>query len=187
MEGITEFFIKGMVCDRCKTIIYNELSTSGFDVTQVSLGKISFSNPIPAQEFEKMDSILTKLGFEIFVYRYSRVTKEVKAIINNILESGDIQKHHRKISDIIAEKTNQNYNSISEIFRNIEGITIERYLINKRIEKVKERITYTDLSLTEIAYISGFNSVNHLSSQFKDLTGLNPTYYRKSTYPINHK
>jgi AraC family transcriptional regulator len=187
MDYINELLIKGMVCDRCKSMIYTQLKINGFPVNQVSLGKVSFFSPIRSQDVPEVENILSELGFEIFVNKYTKIVDDVKFVINDLLEEEDIRKHHKKVSALIAEKINLNYNSVSELFRLNEGITIERYIIKKRIEKVKELITYTDLSLTEIAYKSGFNSINHLSSQFKDLTGFNPTYFRKLRSTTEHK
>jgi AraC-like DNA-binding protein len=89
-----------------------------------------------------------------------------------------------KFSALIAERLSMNYDSVSELFSSGEGITIEKYLIHKRIEKVIEMLVYSEKSLTEISHLLGYSSINHLSKQFKEITGFTPSYYRKLK---NHK
>lgn len=88
-------------------------------------------------------------------------------------------KQKIKFSTLLSETLHLNYDSISETFSLLEGITLEKYIITKRIEKVKELLVYSNKSLTEISHMLGYSSINHLSRQFKELTGLPPSYYRQ--------
>jgi AraC-like DNA-binding protein len=175
--------IKGMVCDRCIAFIKQGTHDLGLRVNDISLGKIIFDASLSAEEQVKLSEFLIHNGFEPMSDRHTRLINKVKQLAEDYLqESSSLRKV--KFSALIAERLSMNYDSVSELFSSGEGITIEKYLIHKRIEKVIEMLVYSEKSLTEISHLLGYSSINHLSKQFKEITGFTPSYYRKLK---NHK
>lgn len=178
MEQPKEFFIRGMVCDRCVSVIKNGITNMGLPVEKISLGKITMTQPQGEAEIIKIRDFLNVHGFELISNRQTKIISQVKVLINEFFSDNGEDVRRVKFSALLAEALNMNYDSISEAFSVSEGITLEHYIINKRIERVKELLVYTDNSLTEIAHQLGFSSVNHLSRQFKELTGLTPSIFK---------
>jgi AraC family transcriptional regulator len=174
----TKILIKGMVCERCVSVIKDGITVLGFEVSNVSLGKLIFKNQPDQEGLSKIASFLAENGFELISNRQLRVVNEVKNIINEVFGVNLKYDARLKFSTLLSESLHMNYDSISELFTETEGVTLEKYIITKRLEKVKELLVYTEFTLTEIAYITGFSSINHLSRQFKELTGLSPSHFK---------
>lgn len=179
MDQVTDILIKGMVCDRCVSVIRKGMEQMGFPVKNISLGKVSLDKPLAQEDIVRVNSFLLDNGFEWMENRHQKMIDQVKKMIADVFAQNVKYDVKLKFSKLLAESLHMNYDSISELFSAAEGITLERYIITKRIEKVKELLVYTDFTLTEIAYITGFSSVNHLSRQFKEFSGLTPTYFKK--------
>jgi AraC-like DNA-binding protein len=179
METTNEFYIKGMVCDRCITVIREGLTALGYPIEKVSLGKVTLNKAIDKVSLQRIEDFLSENGFELMSDKNTRLINNIKSIIEDVFSENTKYDTRLKFSSLLSESLHMNYDSISEAFSRAEGITLEHYIINKRLEKVKELLVYTDFTLTEIAYITGFSSVNHLSRQFKELTGLSPSYFKK--------
>ena len=175
----SEIIIKGMVCSRCISVITDGVIELGYHINKVTLGKLELSTPIDDTARNKIGAFLSANGFEMMTGREMKLVSQVKQLINELITGNERHRHETRLSVYLSDKLNMNYNSISELFRQIEGITVEHYVISKRLEKVKELIVYTNKSLTEIASITGFSSINHLSRQFKQLTGLTPTHFKR--------
>jgi len=173
----TEIAIKGMVCHRCMAAIQQEAHKLNLPIQQISLGKLAFGEPVTAFAMSAFTQSLQALGFSVVSSRHTRLISQVRAFIDRYLDSMPLQKRER-LSVLLSEAFHLNYDSLSQLFSTHEGLTIEKYFIHRRLEKVKEQLVYTDQTLTSIAQRLGFSSVNHLSSQFRDLTGLSPTYFR---------
>lgn len=150
----------------------------GLPVEKLSLGKITMTKPQNETGINKIRDFLSLHGFELISNRQTRIISHVKALINDFFSQNIEDGRKVKFSVLLSEALNMNYDSISETFSASEGITLEHYIINKRIEKVKELLVYTDYNLTEIAHQLGFSSVNHLSRQFKEVTGLPPSLFK---------
>jgi AraC family transcriptional regulator len=174
----SEMLIKGMVCERCVFLIKEGIKGMGYDINKISLGKLSFITPPGDEGVEKIQTFLSQSGFELISSRQSRIVNQVKEIINTLFNEDGSHDAKLKFSSLISDKLNMNYDSISELFSQSEGITLEKYIITKRLEKVKELLVYSDFTLTEIAHKTGFSSINHLSRQFKQHTGLSPSQFR---------
>jgi AraC family transcriptional regulator len=174
----SEILIKGMVCERCISVIRDGIGALGYEVNNISLGKLSLENSSDQDGLDKIEGFLIQHGFEMISNRQVRIVRQVKDIIGQVF--GEDIKYHSKLkfSVLLSESLNMNYDSISELFTEVEGVTLEKFIIAKRLEKVKELLVYTDFTLTKIAYISGFSSINHLSRQFKELTGLSPSHFK---------
>lgn len=164
-----------MVCERCINLIREQVHQMNLCVRNISLGRITFCHELNRDDQEKLVSFLLDNGFETMSDRYSRLVHKVKEIVSQNL--GNSQK--TKFSVVLSEALTMNYDSISEIFSTSEGITLEKYIIRTRLEKVKELLVYTDKSLTEIAYLMAYSSINHLSRQFTEIEGIPPSHFRK--------
>ncbi len=174
----TELLIKGMVCERCVSVITEGITQLGYSINNLSLGKLSLKNNLTKDDTIKIENFLSENGFNLISNRKVRVVTQAKELINEVFNENVKYETGLKFSGLLSEKLHMNYDSISEMFTEIEGITLEKYIITKRLEKVKELLVYTEFTLTEIAYITGFSSINHLSKQFKELTGFSPSHFK---------
>ncbi len=164
---------------RCKTLVTNEMEKLGLQNITVELGEVEFEGDISDEKLKLFDSALKYLGLEILVDKRSRLIVKIKdAICQLVYLSDNLPKPN--YSDFISEKVNVSYSSISNIFSAKENCTIEKYIIIQRIERVKELLIYSDISLGDIAFKMNFSSVAHLSNQFKRITGLTPSFFRKN-------
>lgn len=174
----SEILIKGMVCERCIAVIKEGITKLGHEVSKISLGKLSLNTEVSKDELNKIEAFLQENGFVLISRKQVRIVDQAKSVINEVFSENVRYDSQLKFSALLSERLHLNYDSISELFSELEGITLEKYIITKRLEKVKELLVYTDFSLTEIAYITGFSSINHLSRQFKELTGLSPSHFK---------
>ncbi len=174
-----KYYIKNMVCDRCVMAVRNTLKELGLQPMYVKLGEIELmGGPLSASQLEVLDDRLKRLGFERIDDRKSRLIESVKNVIIQHIHHGREQLK-TNWSVLISESIHYEYNYLSHLFSSIEGMTIEQYIIRQKIEKVKELLVYDELSLNEIAWKLGYSSVAHLSSQFKRLTGIAPSVFKK--------
>ena len=174
----SELLIKGMVCERCVSVIREGITNLGFSITKISLGRVSLASEVYGDAYDRIAAFLRQTGFELISRREVRVVSQAKELIREVFAENVKHDTKFKFSALLSEKLHMNYDSISQIFTRIEGTTLEQYIISKRLEKVKELLVYTHFSLTEISHITGFSSINHLSRQFKELTGLPPSHFR---------
>jgi AraC family transcriptional regulator len=171
-------FIKNMVCNRCILAVQNILGKNHIPFSKVSLGEVELKRKLNEQEIEAVDADLHKVGFELIDTRVNKIIEEIKQAVLEYLNLG-MDSQNYKLSSFITNKIAYDYSYLSDLFSLVEGKTIEQYFILQRIEKVKELLVYDQLSLTEISYQTGFSSVHHLSSQFKKVTGLTPSHFKK--------
>ena len=166
-----------MVCDRCKMVIKYELIKLGIKPISVELGEIELEKELTEHQYDKFIISLHEYGFEIINNSNARVVEKIKNIIVALVHSSsEVLKIN--YSSHIEEKMNKKYNYLSNLFSEVEGITIEQYVISQKTEKVKELLVYNELNLSEIADKLGYSSVSHLSTQFKKVTGLTPSYFK---------
>lgn len=165
-----------MVCNRCKTAVADVLQKAGLTVTQMELGEVTIVEPEVAYK-PLLRRELEALGFELIDDKKSRIIEKIKNLIINLV-------HHQNgalatnLSDHLSAALHQDYASISHLFSEVEGLTIEKYLIAQKIERVKELLIYDELSLSEIAWQLNYSSVAYLSSQFKKVTGMTPSHFK---------
>lgn len=170
-------YIKNMVCNRCITAVRNELSLLGHTVVEITLGEAELGTTPSPSEMQTLEASLKKLGFELIGDRKGRIIEQVKnEIIYLVHHSGEVLSTN--LSSWLADKLHYDYTYLSNLFSEVEGTTIEKYYIAQRIEKVKELLVYDELSLAQIADMLGYSSAAYLSSQFKKVTGLTPTFYK---------
>ena len=165
------------MCSRCKMVVNDLFSKAGLVPFSVELGEVEIKETPTRLQLESLKKSLEEVGFEIIDDRKSRLIEQIKnAVVTLIHHHEDAPKTN--FSDFIAEKVNYDYNYLSNLFSEVEGITIEKYLITHRVEKVKELLMYDELSLAQIADQLRYSSAAYLSNQFKKQTGLSPSFYK---------
>lgn len=168
-----------MVCDRCIQVVSQTLTDLGLEVRAIDLGSVTVVGLPNKVSIKVVEQVLLEKGFEVLEDRDTALADNVKQIIDELLERDHVYEIRAKYSEILAEKLAMPYETIKSLFLHSEGVTLEKYVINQRLEKAKEFLVYTNFTLTEIAYLLGFSSLQHLSRQFKDITGLSPSHFRK--------
>ena len=176
-----KLFIKNMVCNRCKIAVNDTLIKFGVHPVLIELGEAEIAEEISNQQKASLNVLLQALGFEIIDDKKRRIIEKIKTAIVNSVHYADEQSA-MKFSHKISRELNLDYNYLSNIFTETEGITIEKYFIAQRIEKVKELLKYDELSLSEIADRLGYSSVSYLSTQFKTQTGFTATQFKALLY-----
>ncbi len=171
--------IKNMVCDRCISTVRHELEKLDWKVIETELGKAVINGVPSEEEMKKIASALKENGFELVVDREKRIIKDIKATIVRLIHHSEEPLEDIVLSQYLADALHHDYKYLSSLFSSKEGITIEKYYILQRIERVKELLSYGELTLSEIAWKTGFSSVHHLSAQFKKITGITPSAYKK--------
>lgn len=167
-----------MVCARCKMVVESEFEKLGLQTISVELGEVELKEEITDNQKEVLLENLQSLGFDLIDDKKTKTVERIKNLIVDLV-------HHKNndlkinLSDYLAENLNQDYNSLSNLFSEIENTTIEKYFISQKIEKVKELLIYNELSLSEIADILNYSNVAHLSNQFKKITGFTPTSFKQ--------
>jgi AraC family transcriptional regulator len=177
-EKTNKLFIKNMVCQRCIMTVESVLNSFNIPFTNISLGEVDLARKLTNDELKNMEQGLHKAGFELIETRVNQVIENIKQTVMEYLNLG-MDNENLKLSSFITKKIPYDYSYLSDLFSSVEGKTIEQFFILQRIEKVKELLVYDQLSLTEISYQTGFSSVHHLSSQFKKVTGLTPSHFKK--------
>jgi len=167
-----------MVCPRCIMSVENILSKNNFAVNYVHLGEISLIKNLTEEQLGKLENDLNEVGFEILENQKRQLIEQIKSLLIQKVQQGNIEEHF-SIFKFLTENIFKDYSSLTKLFSEVEGITIEQFFILQKIEKIKEWLTYNELSLSEIAYKLGYSSVGHLSGQFKKLTGMTPTQFKK--------
>ncbi|WP_035631206.1 helix-turn-helix domain-containing protein [Flavobacterium sp. CF136] len=173
-----KLYIKNMVCSRCKMVVKSEFEKLGLQTISVELGEVELQNEITESQKEVLLQNLHSLGFDLLDDKKSKTIEKIKTLIIDLV-------HHKNnelktnLSDYLAENLSQDYNTLSNLFSEIENTTIEKYFISQKIEKVKELLIYNELSLSEIADILNYSNVAHLSNQFKKITGFTPTHFKQ--------
>lgn len=172
-----KFYIRNMVCSRCKMVVRDQFEKAGFSPVLVELGEVEIKEEPDSRELEPLKDSLLKLGFEIIDDRKSKLIDQIKnAVITLIHHSEELPKTN--FSEFLSQKVNYDYTYLSNLFSEVEGTTIEKFIIAQRIEKVKELLMYDELSLSQIADRLGYSSVSYLSNQFRKQTGLSPSFYK---------
>ncbi len=173
---VKDFYIKNMVCDRCIKVLKDELDGQNIELLQIELGRLRLSIESD-DEITKLKEILNKNGFELIDNIKEKLTEQVKVELIKELQKLPL-KLNEKLSVHLAEALGHEYSKISKVFSFTEGITIEKYFIKLKIEKVKELIQGNELNFTEIAHLLDYSHINHLSGQFKSETGMCLSAYK---------
>lgn len=167
-----------MVSLRCKLLVKEELNKLGLHAVIVDLGLVEVLEDMSAEQREQLRENLLKSGLELLDDKKSILIERIKNVITEMIHYSD-ELPTQNYSDYISEKLNYDYTYLSNIFSEVKGITIQQFIIIHKIERVKELLLYDELNLTEISYKLHYSSVAHLSNQFKKITGLTPSYFKK--------
>ena len=167
-----------MVSLRCKMAVKEELDKLKLKHTSIELGEVNLKKDITGDDREYLRKGLLKKGLELIDDKKSQLIEKTKTIIIELIHYSE-ENPKINYSDYISEKLDYNYNHLSSLFSEVTGTTIANYIIINKIERVKELLLYDELSLTEISHLMEYSSVAHLSHQFKKITGLTPTYFKK--------
>lgn len=172
------FIIKNMVCPRCIAAVRQIFTNMGLSIVLIELGKVVASNAIDASQKKNLKERLSALGFELLDDKHAQLINNIKSII--------VQEIHYEneaptvnFSTLLSEKLHYDYAYLSRLFSSVEGRTIEKFIMVQKIEKVKELLSYKEMTLSEIAFQMNYSSSAHLSNQFKKVTGMSPTEFKK--------
>jgi len=173
-----KLFIKNMVCDRCIMVVQSELEKLELNLLSVELGEVEISDILSDEQVKLVAARLEAFGFSILANKESRTVEKIKTLIIDLIrKKGNYLKTN--LSDYLVQHIHQDYGSLSSLFSEVEGVTVEKYFINQKIERVKELLVYDELTLSEIAHQLHYSSVAHLSSQFKKVAELTPSDFKK--------
>jgi len=175
---ISTLRIKNMVCARCRRVITEDLTSLGLLVIDVQLGEavVEHNDPLPLASIQ---TVLRHNGFDLVEDKNSALVEQVKQAIIDLVLSGELKSMPLKFSDYIEGITKKDYRYVSTVFSQTAGITIEKFVIAQKIERVKELMVYDEMSLSGIAFELGYSSVAYLSNQFKQETSQTPTAFKR--------
>jgi AraC-like DNA-binding protein len=167
-----------MVCIRCKTVVKEELTKLRIHFTTVELGEVEVMEHISAEQHGQLKIALLRSGLELMDDKKSILIQKIKSVIIELVHHSN-EPLTVNFSEFLSQKLNYDYTYLANLFSEVQGTTIEKFLIAHKIERVKELLVYNELNLTEIAYRMHYSSVAHLSSQFKKVTGLTPSHFKQ--------
>jgi AraC-like DNA-binding protein len=171
-----------MVSLRCKMVVMAELDKLGLFYRKVELGEVEIKGSVTTDQKEVLRKALLQSGLVLMDDKDAILVEKIKSIVVEVIHYSE-ESIKMNFSDFLSEKLNLNYTYLSNLFSETTGITIEQYVIAHKIERVKEMLIYDQLTLTEISYKLNYSSVAHLSNQFRKVTGLTPSFYKK----LSHK
>lgn len=166
-----------MVCIRCQMVVKAELEKLGLKYIDVKIGEADIIDNMSREQLDQLDVALKKSGLQLMDDKKSILVEKIKSAIIELVHYTE-EQIKVNLSDYLSEKLNYDYTYLANLFSEVKGITIEKFFLTHKIEKVKELIVYDELNLTEIADKMHYSSVAHLSNQFKKITGLTPSHFK---------
>ena len=167
-----------MVSNRCKLAVKEALKSLGLHFIVVDLGEVEIMEDISMEQREEMKIVLLNSGLELMDDKRAVLIEKIKNVIIEMVHHTD-EIIKTKFSDFLSNKLNHDYTYLSNLFSEVQGTTIEQFIISHKIERIKELMIYGELNITEIAWKMNYSSVAHLSNQFKKVTGLTPSHFKK--------
>ncbi len=181
MKDTLTIHIKHMVCPRCISAVEHILSAQSIEFkSPILLGEVQLLHPLTDAQQESLNHALSAQGFELLQDKEDVIINHVKQLLIEWIHFGRSKPLHMTISQYIAQEVGTDYSTISKLFSAYEGITIEKYIIKQKIERAKELLIYGEESLTEISYQLNYSSPQHLSRQFKQVTGMSASEFQKT-------
>ena len=173
-----KLYIKYMVSNRCKQTVKEELKKLGLHFIIVDLGEVEIMENLTGEQREQVKAVLLNYGFELMDDKRAILIERIKnVIIEMVHHSNEIIKTN--FSNYLSEKLDHDYTYLANLFSEVQGTTIEQFIISHKIERIKELIIYGEQNITEIAWQMNYSSVAHLSNQFKKVTGLSPSHFKQ--------
>ena len=172
-----KLFIKYMVCIRCKLIVKQQLEILNIEYNKIDLGEVELPISLTVDVRKDFASALLKYGLELMEDKNALLIEKAKKVVIEMIHYAD-ELPKKSHSEYLSEKLNYNYQKLALLFMEATGISLERYIISHKIEKVKEMILYEDLNLSDIAFRLNYSSVAHLCTQFKRETGVTPQFFK---------
>ena len=177
-----KLYIRNMVCNRCIMVVKQELEKLKLMPAVVNMGEVELSKPATDKKLIEFSDILNALGFELLDNQKQKQIEKIKNLLIKKVQSGEVEEHFT-ITGFLSKAMNTDYSYLSRLFSEVEGITVEQFFILQKVEKVKEWLVYGELNLSEISFRLGYSSVAHVSAQFKKITGLTPSHFKKLGNP----
>jgi len=177
-----KLYIKNMVCNRCIMVVKQELENLGLKHLHVIMGEAELSKQPSVKQMQQLNSRLLQLGFELLDDQKKKQIEKIKNLLIKKVQTGNVEEHF-SITEFLTNALHKDYSYLSRLFSEVEGTTVEQYFILQKTEKVKELLVYGEQNLSEISYRLGYSSVAHLSAQFKKVTGLTPSHFKKLGNP----
>lgn len=174
-----------MVCNRCIMAVKSSLVSVGLTPLQIELGEVELKENDISDVRNQLNQKLQALGFELLDNKKTRMIEKVKNLITDVIQNKN-SRLDITLSEYLKQELHQDYSALSKLFSEVEGITIEKFYILQKVEKVKELLVYDELTLSEIAYRLNYSSAAYLSKQFKKTTGLTASHFKKLR-PIKRK
>ncbi|MEP6676782.1 MAG: AraC family transcriptional regulator [Ferruginibacter sp.] len=172
-----KLYIKHMACESCKIVVKDELEKLGLHPKKVELGEVDVKEKLSAPQQKKFNNAIKKAGLELAEDKDGVLLDQIKNVIFEYVNN--TEKLPTNFSTYLSKKLHHDYSSLSRYFSDMQATTIEQFIIQLKIERVKEMIVLDDFTLTEIAYKMHYSSVSHLSKQFKKVTGLAPSHFKR--------
>lgn len=172
-----------MVCNRCIRVVEEDLGKLGIVLESIELGKAEIKGSLSEKELMQVEKVLLSGGFELINDRQRQIIEQVKTVIIEHIHHEKEKPESTNFSDFIEQQVGVNYFSLSKLFSSFEGITIEKFIILQKIERVKELLIYGELTIFEIAFQLNYSSSAHLSAQFKKITGMSPITFKNLRQP----
>lgn len=173
-----KLYIKYMASIRSIMFVKSVLDTIGIRYRAVDIGEIDIFHVLNSDQYLQLRKALLMKGFELIDDKRIVLVERIKSIIVEMIRSHEACPKFN-FSDYVSKRMNYDYTYLANLFSDVTGITIEYYVIAHKVERVKELLVYEGLNLSEISYRLDYSSVAHLSSQFKKVTGLTPSFYRR--------
>lgn len=168
-----------MVCPRCIMAVRKIFQELNYPPGEVTLGEVETTEPVSPENLLILHEKLTGFGFELIDDTKSQLIEKIKTLVIELIRYKNEEDIKVNYSAYIESKLNKDYNYLSNLFSDVTGVTIEKYIINQKIERVKELLVYDELTLSEISWELGYSSVSALSAQFKKITGLTPKHFKQ--------
>jgi AraC-like DNA-binding protein len=173
-----KLYIKYMVSTRCKMAVKDALRELGLHFILVDLGEVDIMENISTGQRDQLKIALLDSGLELMDDKRAVLIEKIKnTIVEMVHHSDEIIKIN--FSEYLSEKLNHDYTYLANLFSEVQGTTIEQFIISHKVERIKELIIYDELNITEIAWKMNYSSVAHLSNQFKKVTGLSPSHFKQ--------
>lgn len=173
-----KLYVKNMVCTRCILAVEQVLNTLEIAYSEVTLGELTLIDKLSTLKRNQLERAFEEIGFAIIDDKKSRTIEQIKRLIIDLVQTKNGALKN-KLSVYLSDLLHTDYTLLSQLFSEVEGRTIENYFIAQKIERVKELIVYDELTISEIAYLLNYSNPAHLSNQFKSVTGLSPSHFKK--------